>query len=126
MELPHDVYRTLEEVYTKARVLNSALTEKIFIAGIIREWLEPYVIENAGPVLPKGKTVLRNNIKQAIMLSGKSQAQVAREIGISRAYLTQLIKGIYDPSALLAITLMQAINYPMEKFKDLFFLEPAE
>ena len=125
LDLPQDINKVLVVIFNKAKKINPALSEKLFFEGIAREWLEPYSIESSGSVLPKGKVLLRNNLKQAITLSGKSQAQVAKEVGISRAYLTQLIKGVYDPSVLLAILLMQVINYPMEKFKDLFFLEPV-
>jgi len=120
-----EVADALEAIYQKAKAINPALTRQILLDGIIKEWLMPYLKEKP-PALPKNKVVLRNNLKHAITLCGKTQAEVARVAGVNRSYLGQIIRGDYDPSVTLALVILQALNYPPEKFTDVFFLEPVE
>jgi len=120
-----EVADVLEIIYQKAKVISPALTRQLFLDGIIKEWLEPY-LKKKPSALPKNKVVLRNNLKHAITLCGKTQAEVARVTGVNRSYLGQIIRGDYDPSVTLALVILQALNYPMEKFTDVFFLEPAD
>lgn len=125
IELPNDVDETLQEIFKRAKKLNPSMTKQLFLTGIITMWLDPYIQTNKR-VLPKDKVVLKNDLKAAIELSGKTQAQVAREIGLNRSYLGQVVRGNYDPSVTLALLILQSINYPTEKFKDVFSLEPIE
>lgn len=126
IQLPLDLIETLDAIYKKARKQNPYLNESIFIERIIREWLEPFKRENNQSLLPKNKVVLRNNLKAAIRFSGKTQTEVAQEIGINRAYLSQIISGKYEPSITFAFLLAESVQYPPERIKDLFYLNPAE
>ncbi|GAB6178959.1 hypothetical protein JCM14036_02780 [Desulfotomaculum defluvii] len=125
IELPSDVDETLKEVFKRAKKLNPAINKQQFLKWIITMWLDPYLKDDAETV-PKDQVQLKNNLKEAITLSGKTQAQVAREIGISRAYLSEIIRGVYTPSVLTALLILRDINYPIEKFNDVFSLEPIE
>lgn len=125
VKLPPEMMETLDAIYKKAKKHNPSLTESTFFEELIGEWLEPYKRDRKGPPMRKGQVILKNNLRHAIKLCGKSQAQIAREVGINRSYLSQLINGQYEPSTSLALLLMQAVEYPPEKFQDLFFLEPA-
>lgn len=124
LSLPQDAIETLEKLYRAAANINPVLTREVFMESIIKEWLDLY--RRTSDVLPKDKVNLKNNLKQAIELSGKSQAQVAREIGVNRSYLGQVVRGNYEPSVTLALLILQSINYPAEKLKDVFLLEPVD
>jgi len=126
VKLPAEMIETLQAIYKKAKKHNPNLNESTFFEEIIGEWLEPYKRDRILPVMRKGEIKLRNNLKYAIKLCGKSQAQIAREVGINRSYLSQILNGQYEPSTSLALLLTQAVGYPPEKFNDLFFLEPAK
>lgn len=125
LNLPADMAETLEAIYSKAKEINPKLTKELFIQRIVSEWLEPYRIKRK-TIQPKNSVRLKNSLKQAIMLCGKSQSQIARETGISRSYLSQIINGKNEPSLTTALLIAEAVNYPPEKFKDLFFLEPVD
>lgn len=90
------------------------------------EWLEPYKRSPDAPLATREKLVLKNNLKKAVELSGKSQNRIAKEIGINRVYLSQIISGKYEPTITVVLLLARATEYPVEKIKDLFYLEPAE
>lgn len=126
VQLPLDLVETLDAIYKKARKQNPSLNESIFIERIMREWLEPFKRESGQSPLPKNKVVLKNNLKAAIKFAGKKQTEVAQEIGINRTYLSQIISGKYEPSITFAFLLAEAVKYPPEKVKDLFYLEPVE
>ncbi|HUW64817.1 MAG TPA: helix-turn-helix transcriptional regulator [Spirochaetia bacterium] len=126
IKLPPDMVDTLDAIFQKAKEHNPGLTESLFLESIIREWLEPYRWGRNHVVLSRDRVRLRNNLRQAIRLSGKSQALIAREIGVNRPYLSQVVSGKYEPSVTLALLLTEALGYPREKFKDLFFLEPVD
>lgn len=125
IDLPGDVDETLEEIFKRAKKLNPAINKQQFLKWIITMWLDPYLQDQA-EIAPKDQVQLKNNLKEAITLSGKTQAQVAREIGISRAYLSEIIRGVYTPSVLTALLILRATNYPPEKITDIFSLEPIE
>jgi len=125
VNLPSDMIETLEAIFQKVRAQNPKVTESLFLESIIREWLEPYRRDKDRVTLPRSKVRLKNNLRHAIKLSGKSQAAIAKEIGVNRPYLSQIINGKYEPSVTIALLLAEALGYPLEKFKDLFFLEPA-
>ena len=125
VRLPADLTETLVALYHKAKKINPALTKDLFIESILREWLEPYRVEPANPVT-KDNAILRNNLKQAINFSGKSQTQIAAEAGISRPYLGRVINWKCEPTVKIALLIAKALNYPPEKFTDLFFLEPVK
>ncbi|ACV64431.1 transcriptional regulator, XRE family [Desulfofarcimen acetoxidans DSM 771] len=124
--LSNDVRDSLEIIYQKANKICPALTREVFLNGVLKEWLNPYLRQDNKPVLQKDKVILRNNLKQALTLSGKTQSKIAQEIGVNRSYIGQIFRGCYDPSVKLALILLQSLNYPPEKFTDLFFLEPVE
>lgn len=125
IELPKDIDETLEEIFKRAKKLNPAMNKPQFLKWIITMWLDPYLQEGTSTA-QKDQVQLKNNLKEAITLSGKTQAQVAREIGISRAYLSEIIRGVNTPSVLTALLILRATNYPMEKLNDIFSLEPIE
>lgn len=125
IELPHNLIETLDAILQKVKLQNPELTESLFIEQIFWEWLEPFKREPNRISMPRKKVVVKNNLRQAIKLSSKSQSQIAREIGVHRAYINQIITGKYEPSISIAFLLTEALNYPSEKIKDLFYLEPA-
>lgn len=124
IKLPVTMVEILDVIYKKAKSINPKLDQSEFLQRILEEWLSLYKHEAPQPVLPKDKVLLKNRLKPAIRLSGKSQSQIAREIGVNRTYLNQVINGKCEPSIVLALLLMNAVSYPA--FKDLFYLEPAE
>lgn len=67
--------KTLENIYQRAKKINPFLNRKIFIEGVIAEWLELYE-KPKNRIYKKGEVVLRNHLPAAIKLSGKSQAQI--------------------------------------------------
>lgn len=122
--LSEETAETLQAIFKKAKKDNMNLTETKFMEHIVSEWLEPYKREIV-PMPPRNQVALRNNLKQAIKLSGKSQTQIAKEVGINRAYIGQLISGKYDPSLVVALLITKAVGYSISKIEDLFYLEPA-
>jgi len=127
VSLPSDLIDMLTAIYKKLKDIEPGLTESIFFERIIKEWLEPYR-RNKRPIyqLKRDKVILKNDIKKALQLCDKSQSQIAREIGVNRVYLSQVINGKFEPSIVLAFLIADALNYPAEKIKDLFYLEPAD
>lgn len=124
VKLAEDVAGVLTEIYDKAKRLNPTLTPEMFVNNIIRDWLEPYK-ETEGIVTTKDSVTLRNNLKQAVELSGKTRTQIAKETGLNRHHLGRLInRGEGDTSIKTAILLAQALNYPTEKLIDLFYIDP--
>jgi len=123
MGLPEDLTEIMLAVFKKAKKTNPNLTESKFFQGIFEEWLEPY--SRDATVLPKNEVVIRNNLKDAIKLSGKSQAKIAEEIGVNRPHLNNVINGKAEPSIKTVLLLLNSLNYPAEKINDLFYLEPV-
>jgi len=123
MGLPEGLTEIMQAVFKKAKKSNPDLTESKFFQGIFEEWLEPYSREVSA--LSKSNIVMKNNLKDAIELSGKSQAKIAKEIGINRPHLNNVINGKAEPSIKTVLLLLNSLNYPPEKINDLFYLEPV-
>ena len=121
LDLPLELIQLLNEIYKKSKELNPKLTEKQFFINLINEGLEPYLSIKPRPYL-KDEVKLCNDIKLAVRYSGKTQTQVAKEIGIDRTYLQKIISGKNEPSVALALLIVRACGYP--KFEDIFYLEP--
>lgn len=127
VKLSPEIVKTLNAVYQEAKKQNPCLNESVFFEGLISDWLETFKRNRKRKtLLSKDNAVLRNNLKLAIKLCNKSQLRVADEIGINRPYLSQIISGKYIPSVILALLLLEAVEYPPEKFTDVFFLELAD
>lgn len=125
VNLPDDIAETLSAIYKKAKRHNQELDKDTFLRQIIMEWLEPFQRSIDRVTVTRGEAILRNRLYEAIKISGKSQAQIAREIGVNRSYISELIKGKYDPSITVAYLLAASLGYPAERIKDLFYLEPT-
>ncbi|MBO8183442.1 MAG: helix-turn-helix transcriptional regulator [Archaeoglobus sp.] len=125
VQLPGQIADTLEELYHKAKQLNPLLNRNSFIEGIIKDWLEPYKCLGNTPQSRKN-VVLRNNLRAAITLSGKTQTEISEITGISRSHLNKIMRGQSEPTISTVLLLMQALNYPPGKIKDIFFLEPVQ
>ena len=124
-ELPADVAASLDELYHRAREYNPRLTMAGLMAEIVCQWLELYRAYQVQPQV-KDQVRLRNDLKIAISLSGKSQRQVAREIGICHTHLSQIVNGKNDPSVTVALLIAQAIGWPPARFCELFYLDIKE
>ena len=124
LELPSDMVEILNTIYGKARKIDPWLTEKLFIQQIVDDWLKPYNrdIEPDKPVT-KRTVRLRNSLKDAMKLSGKTQAQLALETGINRAYISQIANGHHEPTVTAAVLLAKATGCSVD---DLFYIEPTE
>ena len=125
VNLPVDMAETLAAIFIKAKRINPVLTEEEFIERALKEWLKPYKRDKIKVTLRKN-VVLRNRLKNAIQFCGKSQTQLAQEVGVSRTYLGHVISGKCEPSVTLAILITDAIGYPLEKLHEVFYLEPME
>lgn len=123
--LPQDMTETINAIYTKAKNINPKLTQNDVVECILKEWLLQYKRDKHS-INPKSKVRLKNRLRQAIELCGKTQTAVAREVGISRTYLGHVIRGESDPSVTVALLLVDVVNYPLEKFNEVFYLEPVE
>ena len=126
IELPTDLMEIIDVMYKKLRIHNPDLTESTFIHRIIDDWLKPYKEQECRTILQRDKYVLRNNLKKLIKYSGKTQQEIANEIGINRTYLGQVVSGKSEPTITVAILLANAVGCPSEKILDLFYLEPTE
>ena len=123
LDLPPDMVEILTVIYQKARKLNPGLTEKLFIQQIIDDWLEPYNCNRTYQVTSKRKAKLKNELKEAMKLSGKTQTQLSLETGINRAYISQIANGHHDPTVTAAILLAKATGCNTD---DLLYIEPTE
>jgi len=124
LDLPSDMAEILCTIYAKARKIDLGLTEKLFIQQIIDDWLKPYNRDKEPDKPATKKTIrLRNNIKDAMRLSGKTQAQLALETGINRAYISQIANGHHEPTVTAAVLLARATGCNTD---DLFYVEPIE
>jgi len=123
--LPHELTEIFDAVYKKLKTYDKELSESMLLEYIINQWLEPYERKESGEEMHRGKARLKNNLKQAIKLSGKTRIQLAREIGVNRVYLGQVVNGKCDPSITLALLLAKALNYPPGKIDELFYIEPV-
>jgi len=123
IRLPAEMIDTLSKLFSKAKERNPKLDESKFIEFIIGEWLEQFAKKTPKKVLPKNEVILKNNLKSVLKYSSKSQKQIAAEIGISRAYLSQVVNGKYDPSISVVLLLMDSLEYPYSKIGSLFYLD---
>lgn len=62
--------------------------------------------------------VLKNSIKEARAKKGLSQEELARSVGTTRQTIIAIEKGVFNPSAKLALLLCLALD---EKFENLFW-----
>ena len=62
--------------------------------------------------------MVRNTINEAIPAT-KTRGQVAREAGIRREYLQQLLAGNHIPSVEVALRIARALNRPVEDLYEL-------
>ena len=125
IKLPIEMVKTLENIFSIVKDKNPEITESLFIEYIISQWLEQFKIQEPFQPTNKDAVVLKNNLKNAIKYSDKNQRQISDEIGIKPAYLSQIIKGKYDPSIKLALLMLNSLNYPVIKTNELFYLEPV-
>ena len=125
VNLPVDMAETLAAIFTKVKKINPEITEGEFIERALKEWLEPYKRDSIKTTSRKN-VVLRNRLKNAVQFCGKSQTQLAKDVGVSRTYLGHVISGKCEPSVALAILITDAIGYPLEKLHEVFYLEPME
>jgi len=75
--------------------------------------------------MPRNSHNLRNNLKRARSRTGLTQAELARQAGISRQAYSSLESGNANPSTEVALRLARALN---ERVESLFYLpgQPAE
>lgn len=122
INLPKDMYGTLMDVYNEAKKYDASLTEELFYKTMIKQFL--YLYRNKEfKELNKNNVKLKNNLKLAIQMSGKTQVEVSKNIGISKTHLSQIINGVSEPSITIVLLIANRINYPTVKLNDLFFLE---
>ncbi|GAB6180977.1 hypothetical protein JCM14036_22960 [Desulfotomaculum defluvii] len=122
IKLPSDMVDTLDQVYRCLKVLHPRLTESVFLEKILADWLKQFKKEQPR-IYKKDKVLLHNDIKNALELAGKSQNQIAEEIGVNRTYLGQVVRGEYEPGITIALLLAIATS---QRVEDLFFLTPAD
>ena len=65
-----------------------------------------------------GGLVLQNHLAQARKERGLSQAELARQVGVSRNTISSIETGQFCPTAKLALILCIALD---KQFEDLFF-----
>jgi DNA-binding XRE family transcriptional regulator len=61
-------------------------------------------------------TVLRAAVEAFLQRQGKSQAQWARELGISKQRMTQILDGQANPSLALALRMSELSGVRIEQF----------
>ena len=124
-DLPDDLLEMLESLHKKINKSMPNITDIMLIEYIIGNWFEFYKRNEIEDIKTKEEVVLRNNLKHAIKLSGKTQAQVAHKIGINHKYLGHVINGRCEPSIVLALLLAQLLCSPSGKLEDIFYLGPV-
>ena len=62
--------------------------------------------------------ILKNKIKETRAKKELSQEELAKEVGTTRQTIIAIEKGIFNPSAKLALLLCLALD---EKFENLFY-----
>lgn len=129
LNLPNDLTNTLEQIFSQIKQYDQSITKSKFIETIFLQWLEDYQYpkSNKEEIYTKNNSILRNNLKLAIEFSGKTQKQIANEIGINKNYLNQISTGSkYEPSVKVVLLLLKALNYHPKKLHDIFWLESLE
>jgi transcriptional regulator with XRE-family HTH domain len=71
--------------------------------------------DNADPRAPRGVTALGEFIKSQRRIADLSQRELARLADLSDAYLSQLERGLHEPSVRVLNGLAQALNVPSDK-----------
>lgn len=125
LDLPHNVLEVLKRIYCSAREHNPRLTEADLIGHIVTKWMEGYCMDEPGG-MTKDRAKIKNDLKVAIALSGKTQKQIAQEIGMCNTYLNRIMKGKSEPSISIAYLIAGALGYPPWKVHELFYLVPSE
>jgi DNA-binding XRE family transcriptional regulator len=125
VDLPDNISDILKEIHKKLKKRVPDLTMDTLIAHIIGEWLEGYKRHESVMSIPKANVELHNNLREAIKVSGKSQAQIARELGINKTYLNHVISGRCVPSVTLTLLLAEAVKCP-NRIDLLFSLKPVQ
>ncbi|EKQ52407.1 MULTISPECIES: helix-turn-helix transcriptional regulator [unclassified Clostridium] len=64
-----------------------------------------------------------NNIKKERVKIGISQDKLAKKVGVSRPTISNIERGIYDPSGPLLLAIAQVIGKPAEQ---IFFIHPVK
>lgn len=62
------------------------------------------------------KRALVNRLRRELKAHGKTQNELARELGISHAHLSQILNGIGQPSLDLAVALEAKTGIPVREF----------
>lgn len=66
---------------------------------------------------------LCNDLKVAIIRAGKTNAQVAREVGVKPQFISDIIHGRKKPSLVLALALLEAVGQGPGELNNVFWLE---
>lgn len=136
LELSDEVLASLRSLHRFMRTHDPTITEKDVLRALVIYSLLNFT-DNRNPSYhriyrptaieapTKKHAALRNNLKAIIKASGKTQRQIADEIGINYVYLSALVKGKYEPGITTVLLLMEALNCPVNTFENLFYLEPV-
>jgi len=62
--------------------------------------------------------VLKNNLKEERVKKGLSQEELAQMVGTSRQTIIAIEKGVFNPTAKLALLLCMVLD---KKFEELFY-----
>ena len=62
--------------------------------------------------------VLKNNVKEVRSILKLSQEELAKMVGTTRQTIIAIEKGVFSPTAKLALLICLALN---KKFEDLFY-----
>lgn len=126
LNFSREITETLEVIYHEVKKYNPIITKRLFLETLIGEWLENYKVNVNKRPLQRDKVLLKNRLKEALKTSGKTQSEVAKLIGVNRSYFGQIVRGNCDPSVRMSLLVLDAINYPPQKFTDIFYLEPVD
>lgn len=126
VRLPAEMAEILAIIYGKAKKINGRINENLFVQKIFDDWLEQYRRREPGRPRHKDQVKLNNRLTELLQMAGKSQSQLSRETGINRTHLRYIITGKVEPSVTLAILILEALDFPPDKFSDVFYLEPVE
>lgn len=68
---------------------------------------------------------LCNDLKVAIIRAGKTNVQVAREVGVKPQFISDIITGRKNPSLILALKLLKSVGKGPEQLNEIFWLEQS-
>lgn len=121
VSLNKEINTFLDRIYEKLKRMHPEFNESLFMELVITEWAEPYKIkENNFEIYTKDDVILKNYLKKAFEMNGRSQIEVSKEIGINRVYLNEIINEKSEPSITIGLLLEKALGFPI---KDLFYLK---